>query len=271
MDKCRYVAESLHCSPETTTTLLISYLCTRAKSLQSCLTLCDPVDRSLPGSSVHEILQARILSGLPCPPPGFLPDPGIETASPATPALQVDSLPLSHQGGPNRLYPNTKLKVKKKNATVDPSGWPKLKTTVYASSNPQQSFPPGIPVLCFSSVSNIHNSLSPVSAAFFSISTDLSLISPHLLEWQICEGRIKVYAIFVSQKAQHWAQPRTAQVLFGYAHCGRGSPGALPGLPMTVSWAMRDFAAPASVWALQKYSPAWSRRRFLSTSLLSCL
>ena len=28
-----------------------------AKSLQSCLTLCDP----LPGSSVHEILQARIL------------------------------------------------------------------------------------------------------------------------------------------------------------------------------------------------------------------
>ena len=28
---------------------------------QLCLTLCDPVDRSLPGSSVHEILQARIL------------------------------------------------------------------------------------------------------------------------------------------------------------------------------------------------------------------
>ena len=28
---------------------------------QSCLTLCDPVDCSLPGSSVHEILQARIL------------------------------------------------------------------------------------------------------------------------------------------------------------------------------------------------------------------
>ena len=32
-----------------------------AKSLQSCLTLCDPMDRSLPGSSVHGILQARIL------------------------------------------------------------------------------------------------------------------------------------------------------------------------------------------------------------------
>ena len=32
-----------------------------AKSLQSCLTLCDPVDYSPPGSSVHRILQARIL------------------------------------------------------------------------------------------------------------------------------------------------------------------------------------------------------------------
>ena len=32
-----------------------------AKSLQSCLTLCNPMDYSLPGSSVHGILQARIL------------------------------------------------------------------------------------------------------------------------------------------------------------------------------------------------------------------
>ena len=32
-----------------------------AKSLQSCLTLCDPMDCSLSGSFVHQILQARIL------------------------------------------------------------------------------------------------------------------------------------------------------------------------------------------------------------------
>ena len=32
-----------------------------AKSLQSCLTLCDPMDCSPPGSTVHGILQARIL------------------------------------------------------------------------------------------------------------------------------------------------------------------------------------------------------------------
>ena len=32
-----------------------------AKSLQSCLTLCDPMDGCPPGSSVHGILQARTL------------------------------------------------------------------------------------------------------------------------------------------------------------------------------------------------------------------
>ena len=37
-------------------------------------------------------------SGLPCPPPGNLPDPGIKPLSPASPALQADSLTLSHWG-----------------------------------------------------------------------------------------------------------------------------------------------------------------------------
>ena len=35
--------------------------CVGAQLLQSCLTLCDPMDCSLPGPSVHESLQARIL------------------------------------------------------------------------------------------------------------------------------------------------------------------------------------------------------------------
>ena len=38
-----------------------------AKSLQSCLTLCDPMDGSLLGSSVHGILQARILEWVGMP------------------------------------------------------------------------------------------------------------------------------------------------------------------------------------------------------------
>ena len=41
-------------------------------------------------------------SGLPFPSPGDLPDPGIELLSPAYPALQADSLPLSHLGTPSK-------------------------------------------------------------------------------------------------------------------------------------------------------------------------
>ena len=37
-------------------------------------------------------------NGLLFPPPGDLPDPGIEPTSSVSPALQADSLPLSHQG-----------------------------------------------------------------------------------------------------------------------------------------------------------------------------
>ena len=47
-------------------------------------------------------------SGLPCPPPGDLPHPGIEPMSPEAPALQTDSLPLRHWGKPiYRLYIHT--------------------------------------------------------------------------------------------------------------------------------------------------------------------
>ena len=63
--------------------------------LQSCPTLCDPVDCS-PALSMGFSRQEH-WSGLLCPPPGDLPNPGIE---PRSPALQVDSLPLSYQGSP---------------------------------------------------------------------------------------------------------------------------------------------------------------------------
>ena len=42
-------------------TSLITAAAAAAKSLQSCPTLCDPIDGSQPGSSVHGILQARVL------------------------------------------------------------------------------------------------------------------------------------------------------------------------------------------------------------------
>ena len=50
------------------------------------------MDYGPPGSSGYGILQARILGWLPLLSPGDFPDPGIELVSPATPALQVDSL-----------------------------------------------------------------------------------------------------------------------------------------------------------------------------------
>ena len=53
--------------------------CVHAKSLQP--TLCNSMDRSPPGSSVHGILQQEYWSGLPCPSPGDLPVPGIKLVS----------------------------------------------------------------------------------------------------------------------------------------------------------------------------------------------
>ena len=42
--------------------------------------------------------------GLPFPPTGDLPDPGIEPESPVAAALAADSLPLGHLGSPKYIY-----------------------------------------------------------------------------------------------------------------------------------------------------------------------
>ena len=110
----------------------------KMKVTQSCLTLCDPMDCSLSGFSVHGVLQARrvgshsLLQGIfptqdwtqdscfagrfftiwaareaseywigqPIPSPGDLPNPGIELGSPA---LQADALPSEPPGKTNWL------------------------------------------------------------------------------------------------------------------------------------------------------------------------
>ena len=61
--------------------------------------LCSP-----PGSSVHGILQARILEWVAVLPPGDLPDPGIKPMSPVSAALQADSLPAEPSGKPIGLH-----------------------------------------------------------------------------------------------------------------------------------------------------------------------
>ena len=75
-------------------------LCVHARS---CLTFYDSMDCSLPGSSVHGTSQARVINwvaisslwGI------FLIQGSNKLASPASPALRVDSLPFSYQGNPD--------------------------------------------------------------------------------------------------------------------------------------------------------------------------
>ena len=76
-----------------------------ARLLQSCPTLCDPLDCSLParllcpwdavgknsGVACHALLQGIFLTW-------------VKPASPAAPALQADSLSLSHKGSPIALF-----------------------------------------------------------------------------------------------------------------------------------------------------------------------
>ena len=67
----------------------------KSEVAQSCPTLCDPVDCSLPGFSVPGIFQTRVLEWVAIPSPGDLPDPGIE---PRSPALWADALPSEPPG-----------------------------------------------------------------------------------------------------------------------------------------------------------------------------
>ena len=65
---------------------------------QSCSTLCNQMDYSLPGSSMHIILQARILAWVAIPSPRDFPNPGIK---PRSPALHADSLLSKPPGSPS--------------------------------------------------------------------------------------------------------------------------------------------------------------------------
>ena len=103
---------------------------------QSCPILRDPMDCSLPGSSVHGILQARILEW-PCPPPGDLPKPDLK---PRSPTLQVDSLPGEPSGKPsmssylqaNKLISHSLMDAKKWHRT------PKSETKEFITEHGKQ-------------------------------------------------------------------------------------------------------------------------------------
>ena len=71
-----------------------------AKSLQACLTLCNPMDCSLPGSSVHGIPQARVLVQVSMPFTGFSWPRGLNPHLLHLLHWQTSSLPLAPPGKP---------------------------------------------------------------------------------------------------------------------------------------------------------------------------
>ena len=65
--------------------LLLDYV--YAQLLQLCPTFCDPMDCSPPISLSTGLSRQKYWSGLPCPSPGDLPNPGIKPVSLMSPAL----------------------------------------------------------------------------------------------------------------------------------------------------------------------------------------
>ena len=81
--------------------MLVSVTSVVSNSLRS-------MDYSLLGSFVHGVLQARYWRVLPGPPPGYIPNPGIEPISPVSPNCRQVLYPLSYLGRP--CIPYTELK-----------------------------------------------------------------------------------------------------------------------------------------------------------------
>ena len=73
-------------------------LCCCCVVTKLCPTLCDPMDCSPPSSSVHGIFQARMLEWVAISFSRGSSWSGVKLAPPTSPALRVDSSPLSHLG-----------------------------------------------------------------------------------------------------------------------------------------------------------------------------
>ena len=83
---------------------------------QLCPTLWDPMDCSPSGVSVHGIFQARILEWVAIPSSRGSSQPRDQPMTPASPALQADSLLLSQQGSPG--YPQSNSQSEESRPTL---------------------------------------------------------------------------------------------------------------------------------------------------------
>ena len=68
----------------------------KSEVTQSCPTFCNPMDYGYEAPPSMGFSRQEYQSGLPCPSPGDLPNPGTESRSPA---LQADALPSEPPGG----------------------------------------------------------------------------------------------------------------------------------------------------------------------------
>ena len=103
-----------------------------AKLLQSCLTLCGPMVYNPPGSSVHGILRQEYCSELLCPPPGDLSDPGVENA--ISYASYIHRWVLYHYRKSTGDLPNPGIKPASPALQVNPLPTVIAKTHMYHSS-----------------------------------------------------------------------------------------------------------------------------------------
>ena len=78
--------------------MLRCIMCLHAKSLSRVQLFVTPCTVPHQAPLSMGFSRKEYWSGLPCPPPGDFPNPGIE---PASPTLQVAALPLSHWGSPD--------------------------------------------------------------------------------------------------------------------------------------------------------------------------
>ena len=76
-----YFSKLKYCDTVDHVECIVDWLCVHAWSLQSCLTLCNPMDCCPPGFSVHGILQVRILEWVGMPSSRRSSWPGIKPAS----------------------------------------------------------------------------------------------------------------------------------------------------------------------------------------------
>ena len=104
---------------------------------QSCPTLCDSMDCSLPGSSVHGIFQARGLEYVAISSSGDLPHPGIE---PESPALAGRFFTTEPPGKPTVCIKSPRIFITKAHFQVPSKnlGW--CQESVFLNNCPQRIF-----------------------------------------------------------------------------------------------------------------------------------